>query len=65
VPDMARGDLVFTVKQKPHPTFKRVGNNLFFDMTLNLQESLLGFEKTLTHLDGRTVTIKSDPNEII
>jgi DnaJ-class molecular chaperone len=62
---MGRGDLIFTVKQKPHPTFKRVGNNLFFDMHLNLQESLLGFSKTLTHLDGRIVTVKSDTNEII
>jgi hypothetical protein len=34
-------------------------------MTLNLQESLLGFEKTLTHLDGRIVTVKNDPDEII
>ena len=24
VPDMARGDLIFTIRQKPHPKFKRV-----------------------------------------
>ena len=53
------------MKQKPHPTFKRVGNNLYVDMQLTLQESLLGFEKSITHLDGRKVTVKSGLNEII
>jgi DnaJ-class molecular chaperone len=65
VPDMALGDLVFTIKQKPHGTFKRVGNNLFIEVTLSLQESLLGFKKTVKHLDGHIVTIQSDVDEII
>ena len=43
VPDMALGDLIFTIKQKAHPTFKRVGNNLYIDITLTLEEALLGF----------------------
>lgn len=60
VPDLALGDLVFTIKQKPHGTFKRVGNNLFIDLTLTLEESLLGFQKTVKHLDGHIVTIKNE-----
>jgi DnaJ-class molecular chaperone len=65
VPDMALGDLIFTIKQKPHSTFKRVGNNLFIDITLTLEESLLGFTRTLTHLDGHIVKITSEKDEII
>ena len=65
VPDMAIGDLIFTIKQKPHGTFKRVGNNLFIEVTLSLEESLLGFKKTVKHLDGHIVNIQSEIDEII
>lgn len=37
VPDLARGDLIFTLKQKSHDTFKRVGNNLYYDISLTLE----------------------------
>ena len=52
VPDMAKGDLVFTIKQKSHSKFKRVGNNLYMDLQITLKESLLGFNKTIKHLDN-------------
>ena len=65
VPDMALGDLIFTLKQKPHKTFKRVGNNLYIDITLTLEESLLGFKRTVAHLDGHVVNISNEINEII
>lgn len=65
VPDLARGDLIFTLKQKPHKTFKRVGDNLFIDVYISLEESLLGFQKTITHMDGHSVIIKSEKDEII
>ena len=62
---MALGDLIFTIKQKPHKTFKRVGNNLFYDITLTLEEALTGFTRTVNHLDGHVVTIKNEKDEII
>jgi len=65
VPDLARGDLIFTLKQKPHKQFKRVGDNLYFDMYISLEEALLGFQKTIMHLDGRKITVKSEANEVI
>jgi DnaJ-class molecular chaperone len=65
VPDMARGDLVFTVKQRPHKKFKRVGNNLYIDIQISLEESLLGFSRTLSHLDGHEFTVSNDKDEII
>lgn len=65
VPDQARGDLVFSIRQRPHNRFKRVGNNLFMDLTISLEESLLGFRRTITHLDNHQFEVKSSHNEII
>ena len=52
VPDLARGDLIFTLRQTPHKTFKRVGDNLFSELSLSLEEALLGFTETMTHMDA-------------
>ena len=65
VPDMARGDLNFIIRQRPHNRFKRVGNNLFMDLQVTLQESLLGFTRVLKHLDGHQFTVKNEKDEII
>ena len=46
--------------QKPHPTFTREGDDLHVDITLSLKEALLGFARSLTHLDGRSVTVSAD-----
>lgn len=65
MPDQARGDLVFIIKQRPHSKFKRVGNNLFMDLEISLEESLLGFRRTIVHLDNHKFEVKSSFNEII
>lgn len=59
-PGITPGDVVFILRQVDHPVFKRVGDDLHMDMHLTLKESLLGFEKNFTHLDGRTITLKHD-----
>jgi len=43
--DMVQSDIIFTLKQKEHPVFKRVGNNLYINMDISLQEAVLGFTK--------------------
>lgn len=65
IPDMIPGDVVFTVKQHPHPKFKRVGDNLFTDVSISLEEALLGFKKRISHLDGHLVEISSKPEEVV
>ena len=62
--DQIQGDITFVVQQSTHPVFRRVGDNLYMNLDISLQESLLGFTKTITHLDGHTVTVQSDPLEI-
>lgn len=59
VPDMIQGDVVFVISQSPHAVFKRVDNNLYYNLDLTLEEALLGFEKRIVHLDGHEVVVKS------
>jgi len=64
-PNMEAGDINFIVQEKEHDTFKRKGADLLSTKTLSLNEALCGFEWSLTHLDGRTLIIKSKPGEVI
>jgi len=57
---MGASDISFIVVEIPHPRFKREGDNLRAVVELTLKEALLGFEKTLDHLDGHQVTLKRD-----
>ncbi|XP_014213464.1 dnaJ homolog shv [Copidosoma floridanum] len=54
------GDLIFKIKTQPHPIFERVGNDLYTNVTLSLEEALVGFTLEITHLDGHKVTIQRD-----
>ncbi|XP_071721802.1 dnaJ protein homolog isoform X1 [Rutidosis leptorrhynchoides] len=64
-PDTVTGDIVFVLQQKEHPKFKRKGDDLFYEHTLSLTESLCGFQFILTHLDGRHLLIKSEAGEVV
>ncbi|KAI9265025.1 hypothetical protein BDA99DRAFT_40790 [Phascolomyces articulosus] len=52
-------DIEFIVEEKPHPTFKREGDNLRTTVTLSLVEALTGFSKTITTLDGRKLGVNN------
>jgi|DEB19_MinimDraft_2_1074335.scaffolds.fasta_scaffold35247_2 DnaJ family protein A protein 2 len=41
--DAIQGDITFVVEQKQHPIYKRVGDNLYVNLEIELQEALLGF----------------------
>jgi DnaJ-class molecular chaperone len=56
-PGQIPGNVVMTLKQKPHGRFKRSGDDLHVDMVLTLKEALLGFSRGVLHLDERTVTV--------
>ena len=64
-PDVLPGDIVFIVQQKPHHVFTRQGNNLHIKKKINLLEALTGVEFSVKHLDGRTLIVRSKPNQII
>lgn len=52
------GSIVFKVETVNHPTFVRVKEHLKTTVQITLKEALLGFEKSITHLDGHKVWIK-------
>jgi curved DNA-binding protein len=54
------GDLYLTFSILNHPDFRRLGNNLYTDITLDLYTAILGGEMTIATLDGR-VKIKVKP----
>ena len=58
-PDHAAGHIIFTVNTLPHPRFVRKGNDLHYTETITLLESLVGFKRTITHLDGHIVPIQT------
>ena len=62
-PGHAPGDVVFHLHMSPggaDPSgsgFARVGDNLRLDVDITLKEALVGFTKSITHLDGHTVKV--------
>ena len=57
-PGVTPGDVIFKLRQAPHPRFRREGDNLHHDLHLSLKEALLGYSRSVRHLDGRDVTIE-------
>jgi DnaJ family protein A protein 2 len=64
-PDVVPGDVIIVLQEAAHSTFKRNDADLLVEQEITLFEALCGFEFVLTHLDGRTLLIKSNPGEII
>lgn len=56
--DAVPGDVVFVIRCAPHAKFVRKGDDLHTVVPLTLAEALLGFEKTILHLDNHEVTLE-------
>lgn len=55
------GDLLVTVKVRPHPLFARSGDNLTLDLPVAFDEAVLGAEVKVPTLGGAPVTVKVPP----
>jgi len=58
-PDADAGDVVFLVRQLPHASFVRKNHDLYVQKRIGLVEALCGFQIELSHLDGRSLLVKS------
>lgn len=56
-PGVTPADLIFVIEEKPHPVFRRDGNNLVVKQKISLLDALTGKTLNLTTLDGRNLTI--------
>ncbi|KAG5458511.1 MAG: hypothetical protein BJ554DRAFT_1245 [Olpidium bornovanus] len=64
LPDGTSQDIEFVVEEKPHPVFKREGNNLLHTVDITLGEALTGFTRTLKTLDGRELRISNSASVV-
>eukprot|EP00768_Dysnectes_brevis_P002087 gnl/Dysnectes_brevis/1648_a1875_1729.p1 GENE.gnl/Dysnectes_brevis/1648_a1875_1729~~gnl/Dysnectes_brevis/1648_a1875_1729.p1 ORF type:complete len:331 (+),score=107.08 gnl/Dysnectes_brevis/1648_a1875_1729:33-1025(+) len=56
-PNVIPADVVFVVKEKEHPRFKRSGNNLLMSLSVPLNAALCGFSTTVQTLDDRSLHV--------
>merc|ERR1711988_1405653 len=64
-PDTIPGDVVFVVQEREHDTFKRKGADLVTTINISLAESLCGFTRTISHMDGRVLRIDNKPGKVV
>jgi DnaJ-class molecular chaperone len=67
IPNAIPGNIIFILSQARHPTFTRKNHDLAIVMNLSLKEALcgLGTNKTVRHLDGRTITLQTKDTSVI
>jgi DnaJ-class molecular chaperone len=53
-------DLIFVIKQTPHPQFERRGKHLIYKKQLKVMESLAGTQFVIEHMDKRKLLINVD-----
>ena len=53
------------LNQKPHPDFRREGDDLHVSREVSLREALCGVSLRLTHLDGRTLLVRTAPGDVV
>lgn len=51
------GDVVAVLRQRPHETFERSGNDLVMKKDITLYEALCGFTFKVKHLDNRVINV--------
>lgn len=54
------GDLIFVIRQISDPSFIREGDDLRTTIVITLEESLVGFEKVINHVDGHRVKVSKE-----
>lgn len=56
-----RGDLYITIYVDNYSNYERKGDNLYYDLDVDLYTALLGGNQTITTLDGKQVNVKIPP----
>lgn len=62
--DVGGRQVVFVLQQRRHPVFTRKRHDLLMKLKVSLADALLGFERSITHLDGSQVTVCSPQGRV-
>jgi len=57
--------IAFVIEEKPHPFFKRDGDDLSAEIEISLVEAFAGFSRDLKTLDGRTLKVTSSSGHVV
>jgi len=60
-----RGDVHIKVEIQKHTLFRREGNDLFYQVTIPLREAICGFNMSIQHLNGKTISMNNQSNPTI
>jgi len=64
-PGILPGSVIIVLEQKPHATFQRKKNDLYYDAKISLSTALTGGKFFITHLDKRNLLVTILPGEVI
>lgn len=64
-PNADAGDIIYIIREKPHPTFKRAGPDLMTTVNISLVEALCGFDRYIEQLDGRKLHIHVPAGQVV
>ncbi|KAK4337191.1 hypothetical protein RND71_043290 [Anisodus tanguticus] len=57
-PDSIPADVIFTIKDKPHPLFKREGEDIVYTANISLKSALCGTNIVVKNLEGKLFDLK-------
>ena len=58
-------DIIFRLKETRHVLFTRKNADLLLELSISLADAILGFEKSVTHLDGLDIMLGTKKGEIV
>ncbi|ODV94208.1 hypothetical protein PACTADRAFT_86425 [Pachysolen tannophilus NRRL Y-2460] len=64
-PNVIPGDVVFVVDEKPHPSFTRKEDDLYYEAKIDLLTALAGGSFAIKHISGEYLKIDIIPGEVI
>ena len=59
VSDSPPADVIFLIRERRHSIYTRRGHDLAMEIKLSLSEAIVGYKRTITCLDGRSIVIGS------
>lgn len=57
--------IAFVVEEKPHPLFKRDGDDLSCEIEISFVEAFAGFTREIKTLDGRTLKVTGSSGDVV